>query len=461
MHTYVGSGLRKSIVLAVAALVTGFTLLTPAMAAASQPRLARPAAGFETVLDPVFSSPLATASEGFGYRPSPLPPVTVAPSARLLAAEGILNGVGAAKSLPACFDLRRFGRVPAVRDQGPFGTCWAFATCGSLESTLLPAKRCNFSEDNLVLQSGFDCAGYSGGGNDQMAAAYLLRWSGPVNASSDVYGDDFTPPGLSAVEHVQSWVRLPEPSSPLDLRIIKSELERVGALYAVVHFAANCYRARTHAYYYSGPSGANHAIDIVGWDDHYAASNFSHRPPGNGAFLCRNSWGTSWGAKGYFWVSYYDSLISTEVAAWPQVENVTNYASCYQYDTYGETDNLGWPGLQYGWFANQFTATASGSLTAVWFGVPSGNAYFAVYAGPSLSQLSYVASSSDAFAGFTTVKASVPYALTSGSSFVVAVCMNTPGCTHPVPVEAPIPGYDSAATASPEKWPGGFGQPDR
>ena len=71
-----------------------------------------------------------------------------------------------------------------------------------------------------------------------------------------------------------------------------------------------------------------------------------------------------------------------------------------------------------------------------------------MYAGPSLSQLTPVASGSTAFAGFTTVNLSTPVALTSGSPFVVAVCQVTPGYGYPVPVEAPIQGYDSLATAS-------------
>lgn len=39
----------------------------------------------------------------------------------------------------------------------------------------------------------------------------------------------------------------------------------------------------------------NHGVSIVGWNDNYAASNFQTAPQGNGAFLCRNSWG-SYGA---------------------------------------------------------------------------------------------------------------------------------------------------------------------
>jgi len=433
----------------VLALLACIGVLAPPPASATQLRLAPRSSTFAAPLRSAHAQSLAFAPQGLGYRPSPLAPVTAAPAARLLAAKGIMSGVGARKSLPAKFDLRRYRRVSPVRDQGPLSTCWAFAACGSLESTLLPAEKYAFSEDHLVLQSGFDWAGYNGGGNDQMAAAYLLGWAGPLNASSEPYGSSFTPPGLTAVKHVQSWVRLPKPSSPLDLDVIKGELKRDGALYAVMYFAPNCYRARTHAYYYSGPSGANHGIDIVGWDDHYAAGNFAPRPAGNGAFLCRNSWGRAWGARGYFWVSYYDSLITTEVAAWPQVENASNYARCYQYDPYGETDNVGWPGHQFGWFANQFTAAADGSLSAVGFGVPSGDALYAVWVGPSFSELSCVASGKAPFAGFVTVKADAPVALTGGTSFVVAVCLSTLNYEYPVPIETLIPGYDSGASASP------------
>ena len=52
----------------------------------------------------------------------------------------------------------------------------------------------------------------------------------------------------------------------------------------------------------------NHATCIIGWDDTFPASSFpeNHRPPADGAWLCRNSYSKDWGMEGYFWLSYYD-----------------------------------------------------------------------------------------------------------------------------------------------------------
>lgn len=47
---------------------------------------------------------------------------------------------------------------------------------------------------------------------------------------------------------------------------------------------------------YSGEPEGGHAMCIIGYDD----------KKGNGAFEVINSWGTSWGVGGYFWISYAD-----------------------------------------------------------------------------------------------------------------------------------------------------------
>ena len=80
-------------------------------------------------------------------------------------------------ALPANYDLRTFGRVTSVKDQNPYGTCWAFASCGSLESGLLPSETWDFSEDNMVLASGF---GYRRLPTTAAANDYVHRLLGPL-----------------------------------------------------------------------------------------------------------------------------------------------------------------------------------------------------------------------------------------------------------------------------------------
>ncbi len=81
-------------------------------------------------------------------------------------------------SIPTFYDLRTLNRVTPVKNQGSAGSCWTFATDGSLESYLMPGETWSFSENNIknVLSSanspqGFD-RGSSDGGDFMMSTAY-------------------------------------------------------------------------------------------------------------------------------------------------------------------------------------------------------------------------------------------------------------------------------------------------
>ena len=126
---------------------------------------------------PIVAPSSAAGGHGLGERPSP----------QDFSFTRGMQVPGARGTAPATYDLRPLGKVSSVKNQDPYGSCWAFAALGSLESCLLPAESRDVSEDNMVLTSGFNYPGtlYDAGGDSDMATAYLVRWGGPVNESED------------------------------------------------------------------------------------------------------------------------------------------------------------------------------------------------------------------------------------------------------------------------------------
>ena len=76
--------------------------------------------------------------------------------------------------LPEKYDMRDYGRVSPVRDQGRYGTCWAFASLGALETTLLPMEEDIFSVDHMSMCNSY-ALDVNSGGEHTMSIAYLQR----------------------------------------------------------------------------------------------------------------------------------------------------------------------------------------------------------------------------------------------------------------------------------------------
>jgi len=410
-----------------------------------------------------------TTAEGnaLGYIPSPVSLShtkggQVSRRALLAAAQGLAAEGGLAQSilggdivsLPSSYDLRTQGKLTPVRNQGACGSCWAFATYGSLESTLKPGETWDLSENNLKNKHGY-AGTHCAGGNAGMSTAYLARYVGPVAEADDPYNaaSSYSPSNLPVRKHVQDVLYLPDRSGPLDNDNIKNAIQVYGGVYSLIYWTDTAYQSATSSFYYSGPSTINHAITIVGWDDNYERSRFRTSAPGNGAFIVRNSWGTGFGDAGYFYVSYYDSAIGLGNVVFT-AEPTQNFQTGYQYDTLGWTSSAGF-GSDTAWFSNVFTATAPEQISAASFYTASSDSEYqvSVYTNPTDGPLSAagplaVKTGTIAIPGYHTVRLDTPVPVTQGQKFSVVVRLRTPGYDYPIPLESPIPNFATNVNAA-------------
>ena len=367
------------------------------------------------------------------------------------------------KSAPAYYDLRTLNRVTSVKYQGDTDVCWAFAACGSLESYLMPGENRDFSENNMknllsyAYPEGFD-RNPNDMGNELMAIAYLSRWSGPVDETDDPYYiySGVSPQNLPIQKHFQGALFIPDRKSSLDNDEIKSMVMKYGALCTTIFCqeGPSYYSPTNYSYYYKGSSMSNHAVSIVGWDDNFDRNKFSEVPPGDGAFIVKNSWGTGWGDNGYFYVSYYDSNIGEDNTVFI-AETTDNYKNIYQYDPLGYTTGFGYE-KPTAWCANIFTAKSDEKLKAVSFYTTDSNCNYEVYIytnpefnpisreGPVLSK-----SGTIPVAGYHIVPLDSEVQLRAGQKFSVVLKLKTPNHDYPIALEEPIAGWSSKATANP------------
>lgn len=353
-------------------------------------------------------------------------------------------------ALPSAYDLRSVISVPEVPDQGNFGTCWAFAALTALETSMPEGSRVSLAADHMSLKNSF-LAGQNEGGEYSMAMAYLLAWQGPVAAEEDPYGDGKSPEGLLPVCHVQEIRILPEK----DRERIKQAVFTSGGVQSSLYVPMEnpsereeYYRTDTSALYYDGEKEPNHDVVIIGWDDNYPKENFRKQPERDGAFLCMNSWGSSFGDNGCFHVSYEDTRLGIHNVLYSGVEPADNYDRLYQTDLCGWTGQLGY-GSSAAWFTNVYEAKQEERISAAGFYATMENTSYRIYTASELPpESSGTAGMSLALAkrkpaaegtlreaGFYTIPFDEEIRVAGGSRFAVIVEIDTPGAVQPVAIE--------------------------
>lgn len=346
------------------------------------------------------------------------------------------------KIFPYKYDYRVDGKVPLIKNQSTFGTCWAFAALTALETTLLPEYSLDFSEDHLSINNNFS-SGQNDGGEYTMAMAYLASWSGPVLEEDDPYGDGISPDGLEPVVHVQEMQLL----ESKNYDIIKKAIFLYGGVQSSLYVemtnaqsTSEYYNKEKYSYCYIGPEKPNHDVVIIGWDDTYSADNFDIQPDGDGAFICANSWGEEFGDAGIFYVSYYDSNIGVHNIVYTGIEQTDNYDYLYQTDLCGWVGQIGY-NREYAYFANVYTAQSDETLEAVGFYATGADTSYEIYIvedfenEKSFDKRRFLTSGFFSNAGYYTVDLGGVIELESGVNYAIVVYIETPNSSGPVAVE--------------------------
>ena len=263
----------------------------------------------------------------------------------------LLNNTINITTIPDSFDLRDYGWVSSVKNQGGMGACWTFGMTGSLESALLKAANIttDFSENNMqntmIKYSIYGCSETGELGANILSTAYLLSWLGAFTQNADTYDEvGKISPVITTLNdiHIQDVMFTPNNEIPNGTQL-KLAIMKYGSIdvnffgQATIDEVNPYYNPETHAHYVNEPLTPSHDVSIIGWNDSYDASNFLITPPGNGAWIVKNSYGTEYGENGFFYISYYDktlikSIDVTTYATSIMVENTEPYNKNYQYN---------------------------------------------------------------------------------------------------------------------------------
>ena len=215
------------------------------------------------------------------------------------------------EALPTLASIKQFAPTPG--NQSTYGTCtaWATAYCGR---TIVEAVKNNWTDKNFITSRAYAPAFLfrmlspddqaCKGGTVIANALELIKEKGlilysqlPVTCTPTL-----TNAQLAAAENgkIKDFMRLFDNTSSENIKIQavkKSIAEKKPVVFGMI-----CPPSFQNAFTVwkpteaPNPSFGGHAMCVVGYDDDKEG----------GAFEIQNSWGTTWGDKGYTWIKYSD-----------------------------------------------------------------------------------------------------------------------------------------------------------
>jgi len=365
-------------------------------------------------------------------------------------AAAALATLRADKALPVRYDCRDYGWVTPIRDQGACGACYAFGAAADLESKLLMSgsgaydlSENSFKECNV---QGTSCDG----GNQYVVMNYLTS-HGAVTETCDPYvaADVGCTAGCATQHLVLDWSAISGGTVPATA-LLKQYLLDHGPLQTTLYAGDSAAPAWTTAFnnyngattlYYTGTQTPNHSVMIIGWDDALVHAG------GVGGWICRNSWGATWGGtcgygtqKGYFTIAYGSASIGMWSSFVGETMPADPASTVLLHDEGGFDAALGF-GTTTIWGLARHDAPQETYLHRVEFWTTDATTDVDVYvydtfSGGVLSGL-LASSPNHAFAeaGYHHVELASPLGLSLGQDFYIAVKFTNLSYTYPMAVD--------------------------
>lgn len=396
-------------------------------------------------------------------------------------------------SYPSAYDSRSRGVITPVRNQYPYGTCWAFAALACLEASAVSQgfsslRYTNYSEahlawfahnpvssdiNDLASRDGENIGSeaYNKGGYWIRSSTTLMKGTGaaaerkyPYLSSADGsikmgnYADSARYDHAAATLYASYKLDCFKNQSATDLRnAVKEKIMSNGAV-TVAYHDDEIYASNGYKYYYCNTKvGSNHEVCIIGWDDtisrtYFTGASGTRTPPSSdGAWLIKNSWGIASGNNGYTWISYEDLSLCDFVVYIAGPSDA--YDNAYQYDGSTTIDAAGGISAPLSG-ANVYTATEDTEIVSLAFRAQPTDCVstLEIYTGlagatPDTGELAATASISTKYTGFYTVGVSPPVHVSAGERFAVAVSSVRDGLYY-VPIEGDYDGITSQSGQS-------------
>ena len=276
---------------------------------------------------------------------------------------------GPGAPLPSSYSLRQLGLVTPARAQGGYGTCWAFASVGWLESMFLFRHRdgLDLAEQAIIRCACRACNGQFKSGKSSgdiltdvglpPEAADPYKGDGNLNACEDSVVADHcaacnltttTPYRLDIAQAVDddNTDHGSTPLQPAPTDEIKRALLAHGSIYVKMHIPSGSKISSHHGpgvfkesvpLIYDNPrtqtnerNSGTHMVNIVGWDD------------AKGAWEMKNSWGNGWGDQGFAWIAYGSNSIGMTATWGEPVMPKFRVTSVWRKSTAEEKQVYGW-----------------------------------------------------------------------------------------------------------------------